>query len=125
MAAAIFDGSIGLSWGLTSAETGILAQSYERAVSGSEKLAKNNAGETVGVSYYDAIADHTIEGYYAGTTGIAAAAFGTALVIANVLSGNGVAAGIVICNSVTDKLANEDFRSFNATCRQFPLITAA
>jgi hypothetical protein len=124
MAAAIFDGSLTLSWGITSAETGILVQSYERAVSGSEKLAKNNVGETVGASYYDPVADHTVEGYYAGTTGIAAAAFGTALTITNVISGNGVAAGLVICNSVTDKLANEDFRMFTATCRQFPLITA-
>lgn len=122
MAAELF-GTSGLEWAL-SVETGILAQSYERSVSGSEKLALNNEGEAVGVSYYNPIADHTIEGYYTGATGIPAAAFGTALTIANVLTGNGISAGLVICNGVTDRLANEDFRMFTATARQFPLITS-
>ncbi len=121
MAAALF-GTSGLEWALSS-ETGILAQSYERSVAGSEKAAKNHEGETVGVSYYDPIADHTIEGYYTGGTGIPAASFGTALTIANVITGNGVGAGLVICNGVTDRLANEDYRMFTATARQFPLIT--
>jgi hypothetical protein len=123
MAANLF-GLSGLSWGLA-VETGILAQSYERSVSGTEKPAKNNEGETVGVSFYDPIADHTIEGYYTGSSGIPAAAFGAALTIANVLTGNGVSAGTVICNGVTDRLQNEDYRMFTATARQFPLITAS
>jgi len=122
MAAALF-GTSGLSWGL-SAETGILVQSYERSVSGSEKLALNHEGEPVGVSFYGAIADHTVEGYYTGGTGISAASFGVALTIANVLSGNGVSAGLVLCNGVTDTKANEDYRMIRATARQFPLITA-
>lgn len=121
MAAALF-GTADLEWGLT-AETGILAQSYDRTVAGTEKAAKNHEGETVGVSFYDPIADHTVEGYLAGSTGIAAAAFGTALTIANVITGNGVAAGLVICNGFTNRLANEDYHMINATARQFPLIT--
>ena len=122
MAAALF-GTAGLEWGL-SAETGILVQSYERSISGSEKVALNHEGEAAGVSMYNPVADHTVEGYITGTTGIAAAAFGTALTIANVLSGNGVSAGLVICNGVTDRQANEDYRMITATARQWPLITA-
>lgn len=122
MAASLF-GTTGLSWGL-SAETGILAQSYERAISGSEKVVLNNEGEVVGVSFYNPVADHTIEGYYTGNTGISAASFGATLIIANVLSGNGVSAGVVICNGVTDRKVNEDYRMITATARQWPGITA-
>ena len=122
MSAFLF-GTSGLTWGLT-AETGILVQSYERTISGSEKLAKNNVGETVGVSLYDPMAEHVVEGYDTGSSGISAASFGVALTIANVLSGNGVAAGLVICTGITEKLANEDYKTFNATCKQWPLVTA-
>lgn len=120
MAAALF-GTAGLEWGLA-AETGILVQSYDRSVSGSEKTAKNHEGEVAGVSMYDGMADHTVEGYITAGTGIAAAAFGTALVITNIITGNGVAAGDVICNGVTDKLANEDYRLITATAKQWPLV---
>lgn len=124
MAAFLF-GTTGLSWGIASAETGILVQSYARTISGSEKLAKNNVGETVGVSLYDQMAEHVVEGYDTGSTGIAAASFGVALTIANVISGNGVAAGLVICTGFSDKLANEDYKTITATCKQWPLVTAA
>jgi hypothetical protein len=122
MAAALF-GTSGLEWGLT-AETGILAQSYSRSVTGSEKEAKNHEGETAGVSLYDPKAEHTVGGYITGSTGIAAAAFGVALTIANVVSGNGVAAGLVLCTGVSDTLANEDYRMIEATAKQWPLVTA-
>ena len=121
MAAALF-GTAGLEWGLTE-ETGILAQSYDRTVTGEKKQAKNHEGETAGISYYDPHAEHSIEGYITGATGIAAAAFGATLTIANILTGNGVAAGLVICSGVTDRLQNEDYRMITATADQWPLIT--
>lgn len=123
MAAELF-GPSGLSWGVTSAEVGLLVQSYSRTISGSEKLAKNNQGETVGVSLYDPMAEHVVEGYTTGDTGISAAAFGTSLTIANVMSGNGVSAGLVICTGVSHKLANEDYETISATAKQWPLVTA-
>jgi len=116
-------GNASLEWGLT-AETGILVQSYDRSVGGDEKEAKNHEGEVVGVSLYNPRADHTVEGYIAGSTGIAAAAFGAALTIANVGSGNGVSAGQVICNGVDEKRVNEDYGMITARARQNPLVTA-
>lgn len=113
-----------MTWGL-SEETGILAQSYERTVSGQEKPIKNHQGEDAALSMYNPEAEHSVEGYVTGSTGIAAAAFATALTIANVLSGGGVSAGLVICTGVTDRLSNEDYRSISATAKQRPLITSA
>ena len=122
MAAKLF-GTSGLTWGL-SAETGILVQSYERAVTGSENQALNHEGETAGVSFYNSIAEHTVSGYYTGSSGIPAASIGVALTIANVMTGNGVAAGLVLTSGVTDTEANEDYRTISVTAKQFPLITA-
>ena len=122
MSANVF-GESGLVWG-ASEETGILCQSYSRGITGQEKEAKNHEGEDAGLSLYNPIAEHTVEGYVTGSTGIAAAEFGAALVIANAKSGNGVAAGLIICTGVTDTVDNEDFEMIQATARQRPLITA-
>jgi hypothetical protein len=123
MSANLF-GTAGLSWGLT-AETGLLVQSYSRTVAGEEKIVKNHEGLSAGVSLYDASAEHTVTGYTTAAGGINAASFGTALVIANVATGNGVAAGEVLCTGVTNTLENEDFAQLEATAKQWPLITGA
>lgn len=116
-------GTTGLEWGLTT-ETGILAQSYTRSVTGTEKVVKNHEGETAGVALYDPVAEHNISGYVTGSTGIAAAAFGEVLTIATAKTGNGVSAGAVICTGVTDTLSNEDYAMIEATAKQWPLVTA-
>lgn len=117
-------GNEDLVWGLTE-ETGILAQSYEKAVSGSEVLAKDEEGETVGVSYYDPVADHSVEGHIAGTTGVAAAEFGVALTLANEATyDGGVSAGLIIANNVTFRLENENYNMISVTARQWPGVTA-
>lgn len=121
--AALLKGLAGLEWGLDS-ETGILAQSYEKAVTGSEKTAKNHEGESVGVSFYDPVADHSVEGYYTGATGISEASFGVVLAISNAANFGGVDAGLIICNSATMRLQNEDYQMISATARQWPGITA-
>lgn len=121
MSAKIF-GPSGISWAMA-AETGIIAQSYGRSVTGGEVLIKNHEGETAAASYYDAQAEHTVSGYITGNDGIAAAAYGVVVVIANAISGAGVAAGNIICTGVTDTLAMEDFQQIEITAKQFPLIT--
>ena len=124
MAANLF-GNSDLVWGLTE-ETGILVQSYSNAVSGQERLAKNEQGETVGVSEYDPMAEHTIEGLIAGTTGIAAAEFGAVLTVANdAIIDGGVAAGQIICTGVTGSGSNEEYNSISVTARQWPLVTGS
>lgn len=122
MAANLF-GNADLQWGL-SAESGILVQSYEKAVSGSEVLAKNEEGETVGVSMYDPVADHSVEGHIAGTGGVAAAEFGSALSLANASTHDGgVEAGLIIANNVTFRLENENYNMISVTARQWPGVT--
>lgn len=126
MAAKLF-GDSALEWGLA-VETGILVQSYEKAVSGSEVLAKDEEGETVGVSMYDPVADHSVEGHIAGTTGVAAASFGVALTLANAATYDGgvepvTAAGLIITNNVTFRLENENYNSISVTARQWPQVT--
>ena len=123
MAANLF-GNSDLVWGLTT-ETGVLVQSYSKAVSGQERLAKNEDGETVGVSEYDPMAEHSIEALLAGSTGVAAAEFGVALTVANdgIIDG-GVTAGLIITTGVTGSGSNEEYNSISVTARQWPLVTA-
>jgi len=125
MAANLF-GNADLVWGLTD-ETGVLAQSYSKAVSGQERLAKNAQGETVGVSEYDPMAEHSIEALIASSpaSGIAAAEFGASLTVANDdIIGGGVAAGLIICTAVTGSGANEEYQSISVTARQWPQVTS-
>jgi hypothetical protein len=123
MSANLF-GNSDLVWGLT-AETGILVQSYEKSVSGSEVVAKDEEGETVGVSEYDPMAEHSVEGHIAGSTGVAAAEFGVALTLANAATyDGGVSAGLIIATNVTFRLENENYNMISTTARQWPQVTA-
>lgn len=116
-------GESGLSFGL-SEETGILAQSYSKAVSGDEQLAKNHEGEVVGVSEYNPVAEHSVEGHVTSDTGVAAATFGATLTLANSsMIDGGVDAGTIIVTGVTANGGNEDYQSISVEAKQWPNVT--
>lgn len=104
------------------AETGIIINSYTRAVSREKAEVSNADGDIVAVAYYKPTASISIEGTLNGTTGVNAAAPGVALSIANATSGSGITGGAVIVDSVTRTSTSEAFATLSIEATQYPLL---
>jgi hypothetical protein len=121
MAATIVSSSAATSvvFGAT-AETGIIINSFSRAVSREKAEVMDNDGDVVAVSYYKPIASISISGTLNGSTGVAAAAPGVALTIASTTSGSGITGGKVVVDSVTLNQTSEGFNEFAVEATQYP-----
>lgn len=121
MAATIVSSSAATSvvFGAT-AETGIIINSYSRAVSREKAEVMDNDGDVVAVSYYKPTASISIAGTLNGSTGVAAAAPGVALTLASTTSGSGITGGKVIVDSVTLNQTSEGFNEFSVEATQYP-----
>jgi hypothetical protein len=124
MAATLLGTSTGTSFGCT-AETGILINSFSIATSTDKQEVKNENGEVKLVAYYNPKSTISISGTVAGTTGVAAAAVATALTLANIESVGGVAAGLVITESVSISKRPDGFKDISISAMRYPLITAS
>ena len=102
------------------AETGIIINSYSRAVSREKAEVMDNDGDVVAVSYYKPTASISIAGTLNGSTGVAAAAPGVALTIASTTSGSGITGGKVVVDSVTLEQTSEGFNEFSVEATQYP-----
>ena len=116
--AVITIGTTGATWGLT-AETGILVQTTTDKVSREKNEVRDEIGEFALVGYYNPLRKLTINGVIVGSTGIAAAAPGVALTIANRGVTNGVTTGGVYCDDVELAGANTEFRKITANATQY------
>jgi hypothetical protein len=121
MAATIVSSSAATSvvFGAT-AETGIIINSFSRAVSREKAEVMDNDGDVVAVSYYKPTASISISGTLNGSTGVAAAAPGVALTIASTTSGSGITGGKVVVDSVTLNQTSEGFNEFAVEATQYP-----
>jgi hypothetical protein len=121
MAATIVSSSAATSvvFGAT-AETGIIINSFSRAVSREKAEVMDNDGDVVAVSYYKPTATISISGTLNGSTGVAAAAPGVALTIASTTSGSGITGGKVVVDSVTLNQTSEGFNEFAVEATQYP-----
>jgi hypothetical protein len=121
MAATIVSSSAATSvvFGAT-AETGIIINSFSRAVSREKAEVMDNDGDVVAVSYYKPTATISISGTLNGSTGVAAAAPGVALTIASTTSGSGITGGKVVVDSVTLEQTSEGFNEFSVEATQYP-----
>jgi hypothetical protein len=121
MAATIVSSSAATSvvFGAT-AETGIIINSYSRAVSREKAEVLDNEGDVIAVSYYKPTASISIAGTLNGSTGVAAAAPGVALTIASTTSGSGITGGKVVVDSVTLNQTSEGFNEFSVEATQYP-----
>jgi hypothetical protein len=121
MAATIVSSSAATSvvFGAT-AETGIIINSFSRAVSREKAEVMDNDGDVVAVSYYKPTASISISGTLNGSTGVAAAAPGVALTIASTTSGSGITGGKVVVDSVTLEQTSEGFNEFSVEATQYP-----
>jgi hypothetical protein len=116
-------GTTGAVWGLT-AETGILVQTGSATTSREKNEVRNEVGEVSLVSFYNATQAYSVEGVIIGTAGIAGAAPGVALTIANAQSSNGVTTGGIYTDEVEITLSNTDFKRIRVSATRYPLIAA-
>lgn len=116
--AVITIGTTGATWGLT-AETGILVQTVSDKVSREKNEVRDNIGDFALVAYYNPLRKLSVSGVIVGTTGIAAAAPGVALTIANRGVTNGTTTGGVYTDDVELASANTEFKKITANATQY------
>ena len=80
--AVITIGTTGAVWGVT-AETGIICQTVSTKAQREKNMVRNESGDVTLVSYYNPSQTFTISGIFTSASGIAAAAPGVALTVAN------------------------------------------
>jgi hypothetical protein len=115
-------GTTGAIWGLD-AETGIIVQSVTQKVVREKNQVRNEAGEFSLVAFYNPLKTVTVQGVYRAASGIAAAAPGVALTIANMVAANGVTTGGIYTDDVELSMVNTDFRKYSVNATQYPLIS--
>ena len=116
--AVITIGTTGATWGLT-AETGILVQTTSDKVSREKNEVRDSQGDVTLVGYYNPMRKLTVSGVIVGSTGIAAAAPGVVLTIANKGTTNGVTTGGAYCDDVELAGGNTEFRKITANATQY------
>ena len=105
------------------AETGVIIESEERDVDSKLKeIFDPSAGRTIGYVFYDFVANLSWSAIVNGTTGLALAAPGVALALANSFgigaAGNGVATGGIYTKSVKGAHQGEDLRKISGMAMQ-------
>jgi hypothetical protein len=111
-------GTIGATWGLT-AETGILVQTVSNKTSREKNEVRDEQGDFALIAFYNPLRKIAVSGVIVGSTGIAAAAPGVALTIANIGSGNGVATGGVYTDDVDITAGNTEFKKIAVNATQY------
>ena len=111
----------GVAFGASS-ETGILIDSFSINAQSDQQVVRDNNGETTLIAYYNKRAEISVSGTIAGTTGVAAAAVGVALTLANIESCGGVTTGTVCVNSVTLTKKVDGLKAINISATRYPGI---
>lgn len=111
-------GTTGATWGLT-AETGLLVQTTSVKNSREKNEVRNNVGDVALVAYFNPLSKLTISGVIVGTGGIAAAAPGVALTVANSESGNGSTTGGVYTDDIDIQGAAVDFKKITVNATRY------
>jgi hypothetical protein len=123
--AVITIGATGATWGLT-AETGLLVQTSTSKDTREKNQVRDEQGDFALVSFYNPTQSITVAGVLIGTTeGIAAAAPGVALTVANINILNGVTTGGVYSDDVDVSKGNTEFKKISVNATRYPLIAGA
>jgi hypothetical protein len=120
--AVITIGTSGATWGLT-AETGIIVQSVGAKTSREKNQVRNEAGEFVLVAFYNPTTTYAISGVLVGSAGIAGAAPGVVLTVANTTTLGGVSAGGIYTDDVDVQGTNTEFKKITVNATRYPLIS--
>jgi len=116
-------GSAGVIWGL-STETGIIAQSVSAKTTREKNQVRNESGEFVAVAFYNATQTFSVSGVMTGASGLASAAPGVAMSLANTSTSNGVTQGLIVVDDVDVSRGNTEFKKISINATQYPLITS-
>lgn len=116
--AVITIGTTGVTFGLT-AETGMLIQTVGAKTQREKAEVKDNIGEVVSVSYFNATQTYSISAVLTGV--ITNAAPGLALTLANTISG-GVTTGGIYVDDVDVQRSNADVQKITVNGTRYPNI---
>jgi phosphatidylglycerophosphate synthase len=111
----------GVIFGAT-AETGIILSSFSRSVQSSKSELMDEDGDIVAVSYYGKTATISIAGAINGTTGVATAAVGGLLTLANTTTEFGVTGGKIVVDSVSSEQGSDAFKTLTIEATQYPSL---
>jgi hypothetical protein len=102
------------------AETGLILSSFSRSVQSSKAELMDEDGDIVAVSYYGATATISVAGASNGSTGLATAAVGGLLTLANATTAHGVSGGKIVVDSVSSEQGSDAFRTLTIEATQYP-----
>lgn len=123
MAATVITSSTAASviFGAT-AETGIILSSFSRSVQSQKAELMDEDGDIVAVSYYGRTATISLTGAINGSTGVATAAVGALLTIANATTEFGVTGGKIVVDSVSSEQGSDAFKTLSIEATQYPSL---
>lgn len=104
------------------AETGIILSSFSRSVQSSKAELMDEDGDIVAVSHYGKTASISLTGAINGTTGVATAAVGALLTLANSTTEFGVTGGKIIVDSVSSEQGSDAFKTISIEATQYPSL---
>jgi phosphatidylglycerophosphate synthase len=104
------------------AETGIILSSFSRSVQSSKSELMDEDGDIVAVSYYGKTATISLTGAINGTTGVATAAVGALLTLANTTTEFGVTGGKIVVDSVSSEQGSDAFKTLSIEATQYPSL---
>jgi len=119
--ATLLGSTTGVSFGATS-ESGILLNTVSINAQSDKSEVRNASGDVALVAYYNTRAEVSISGTIAGTTGVAAAAVGAALTLANIESVGGVTTGTVCVHAVSLSKGPTKFKEINISATRYPAL---
>jgi hypothetical protein len=104
------------------AETGIILSSFSRSVQSSKAELMDEDGDIVAVSHYGKTATISLTGAINGTTGVATAAVGGLLTLANTTAEFGVTGGKIVVDSVSSEQGSDAFKTLTIEATQYPSL---
>jgi hypothetical protein len=111
----------GVIFGAT-AETGIILSNFSRSVQSSKAELMNEQGDIVALSYYGKTATISLTGAINGSTGVATAAVGGLLTLANLTTEFGVTGGKIVVDSVSSEQGSDAFKTLSVEATQYPSL---
>ena len=104
------------------AETGIILSSFSRSVQSQKAELMDEDGDIVAVSYYGRTATISLTGAINGSSGVATAAVGALLTIANATTEFGVTGGKIVVDSVSSEQGSDAFKTLSIEATQYPSL---
>jgi phosphatidylglycerophosphate synthase len=104
------------------AESGLILSSFSRSVQSSKSELMDEDGDIVAVSHYGKTATISLTGAINGSSGLATAAVGGLLTLANTTTEFGVTGGKIVVDSVSSEQGSDAFKTLTIEATQYPSL---